>query len=255
MKKNNFKQSVRAAIVVLCLAAIAAGAQAQKVSCYSEVYNERTGELKSKEWNSADGYGRQEHPDGTIAILRADSMKMYYLNPANKTARALPYSQVNTNDMLGRKLAASSDYKREFVRHETVEGYECAVYTVTRTKTLTTGDTEASVNIEWVYEPLGMWIRLQDDTYGAIATRRIRRNIVQGSQPAHLFEIPRDYKVITIPAGGLMEMMTGMKQTEQQKDKSLDKDDLLDMVTGGNKEAAEKMQEVLKQIEKLNKKK
>jgi hypothetical protein len=44
-----------------------------------------------------------------------------------------------------------------------------------------------------------------------------------------------------MPSGGLMEMMTGKQQTGEQKQQTMTGDDLLDIITGGQGDAALKL--------------
>ncbi len=76
----------RILFLAVCLAAMATAQAQQFVPMYSEVYNEKTGALESKEWQSAEGHSRLEYPDGSVTIFRLDSMAMYWLDPAKKTA-------------------------------------------------------------------------------------------------------------------------------------------------------------------------
>jgi hypothetical protein len=52
----------------------------------------------------------------------------------------------------------------------------------------------------------------------SIKSKREIRNIKTGEQPAHLFEIPKDFKGSYLPAGGMLEMFTGKSQEQQIND-------------------------------------
>jgi hypothetical protein len=237
-------------ITAILLAAVTA--EAQFTPMYSEVYNEKTDKLESKTWQSADGNTRQEYPNGNVTIIRLDSMTMYSLNPAKKTGSSIPISTItDPNKMMGRVVQTSHNEKREVVeKNVDVEGYLCDHITVTIVNTAPDGSQSGGVEHMWWHEPLKTWIRYGSGQFLHGETS-IRRNIVPGPQPAHLFEIPKDYKLTTIPSGGLMEMMTGRKQTDEQKKQTLSEDDKLDIMTGGKGDA---MKGAIQQQQEQNKK-
>jgi hypothetical protein len=115
-----------------CLAIGAATAAAQHIPMYSEVYNEKTGALEYKAWESADGYSWQKTVDGSIQLFRRDSMKFYLLDAANKTARTIPFSAMSApNTLAGRVVQTGRSEKRELVEAGVdVEGYPCDYYVI-----------------------------------------------------------------------------------------------------------------------------
>ncbi len=204
----------RIILLAVCLAVGAITAQAQKIPLYSEVFDERTDKLSSKEWRSAEGHLRQEIPqaDGTtsVTIYRADSLKFYTLAERTKTVAEIPFSQLKTpGQALGVVKDASS--ARELTGREVVEGYDCAVYKVTKSTTNASGQTTSTYHTEWYYEPLDLVIRYVESLN---ALNRITRNVVQGPQSAHLFTIPRDYK--WMDAGAAMNEAKGTLDALQQ---------------------------------------
>ena len=46
----------------------------------------------------------------------------------------------------------------------------------------------------------------------------VLRRVKMGPQPAHLFQVPEGYQMTVMPAGGLLEMMTG-KSCEENTQK------------------------------------
>lgn len=207
----------RLLLIAVCLASVVATAQVQKIPYYAEVYNEKTDKLAYKEWRSAEGHLRQEQPrnDGTslITIYRADSLKFYTIAEKTKTVAELPFSKLTPGEMLGVVKDAGST--REFLRRETVEGYDCAVYKIIKHRALANGQSEESYHTEWYYEPLDLVIRYVESLN---AMNNITRNIRQGAQPAHLFELPTDYK--NFDMGAAIQQMRGQvdgaKKTQEQ---------------------------------------
>ncbi len=241
----------RLLLLAVGLAIGAATAQAQGfVAMYSEVYHEATGVLESRQWNDARGNTRLETPNGDVTITLIDSMVSYFLRPAEKTAMAVRIMDIaDPNKMIGRVVQTGQTEKREVVRQGVdVEGYLCDQIAVTIKTTNADGTTGGTVENMWWNAELNTWIR-----YGTGSLNwDIRRNIQPGPQPAHLFEIPRDYTVSRLPSGGLMQMMTGQQQTEQQKQQTMSQEDMLKMMLGG--EAGAAMQGVVNQQAADNKK-
>lgn len=209
----------RILLLAVGLAVGAATATAQNVAMYSEVYKEKTGALEYKQWVSAGGNTRQETPDGKVTIMRIDSMKMYNLDPAAKTAQVLPLSQeLASPEMRGRRT------QRELIKENvSVEGYATNHYKVWDARP----ENDAGVNErqEWIHAPFNTWIRILWDP---LLGPSVRRNIRTGAQPASLFEIPRDYTVSSMIPDGLQELLKG-KQNGQTDGAGA----LLEMMTGG----------------------
>jgi hypothetical protein len=201
--------------------AVALTSVAQVVPHYAEVFNERTNQLNSKQWVSAAGHYRQEVTDqsGTfINIFRRDSMTIYRLDVSKKTYMAIPFSQFgNPNSILGMNLQERADTKTEFIGQEEVEGKMCDHYRYTTVTRLANGQSETTIYDQWIYKPLNTWIRQTVGTYGD--PREVLRNIAQGEQPAHLFEIPRDYSAMSLPGGGLLESLLGGKSPAENQQK------------------------------------
>jgi hypothetical protein len=59
----------------------------------------------------------------------------------------------------------------------------------------------------WTNAADKIWRQQQDDIRPG--SYLIHRKIVTGPQPAHLFEVPRDYMGSAMPAGGFMEALSG----------------------------------------------
>lgn len=217
----------RILFLAACLIATAITAQAQKIPLYSEVFDEHTQKLESREWRSAEGHLRRESPDGSVTIYRADSAKIYTIDEKAKTVRELPFSTFSTLGQ-GTGLVRDASSTRELTGRETVEGYDCAVYRVTKSSTLASGATESTWHTEWYHEPLDLVIRYVESLN---AVNHIKRNIRQGAQPAILFAIPRDYK--RADTGAAMQQMGSqmdalknatqmLKQGQQEQNRQLE---------------------------------
>ncbi|MDR1222600.1 MAG: DUF4412 domain-containing protein [Tannerella sp.] len=243
----------RILLLAVCLVAMAtAQAQAQKIPLYSEVFDEHTNKLSSREWRSAEGHLRQETPrnDGTfkVTVYRADSLKFYEIVERTKIVAELPLSkQLTPGQMV--EVVKDAGSTRELTGRETIEGYDCAVYRITKHRTLANGQSESSYHTEWYYEPLDLVICYVESLN---VMNLITRNIVQGAQPAHLFEIPRDYKWFDTSAA--MEQMRDqfdamknaaemLKQGQQEQNRKLD-----EIKNDPNKTEQQKIIEALKMM-------
>jgi hypothetical protein len=211
-------------ILLLCLWASVTTASAQGAT-YFEEYWESSGEFIAKEWHYG-GNLRRESVDkmtgrNILMIYRVDSAKIYSVDMEAKTYKAIPLSMVSnmqeiTNNVVGLDLETGRNTTREFVKEEVVEGYPCTLYEVKTTSTnkLSDGSVTDYYANEWVYKPYNIWIRSKELPY---EPSKVRRNIQTGPQPAQLFEIPKGFEGFTLGSGGLMEMITGKSQSENQK--------------------------------------
>ena len=84
-----------------------------------------------------------------------------------------------------------------------------------------TGEAQTeNAGLTWIYEPLKA-----SNYTGCIAEKpggqydrlQVLRNIRQGPQPAHLFELPEGYKITEMPSGGMLELFSGKSRQESQK--------------------------------------
>lgn len=253
----------RILLIAVCLAAMAITVQAQPNPHYADMYE--SGKQIGKQWFS-DGNARLERlkDDGTstIMIYRADSAKIYTIIPERKVYMILPMAQAtNMNALIGAKVEEGRNITRELVGMEEVDGKMCAHYSITATTILVNGMTETVTYSQWWWEPLNTFIR---EKYGFSPAWELR-NIVQRVQPAHLFEIPKDYTAMVIPAGGFMDMLTGSSgkseaELKQAHDEANSKaksetDKLNEIKNDQNQTEQQKIQNALKMLEGLNKKK
>jgi hypothetical protein len=245
-------------IVAILLAAITA--QAQVVPHYAETYEDETGKLAFKLWASSRSNFRQEQlgDDGKtmIVIFRADSAKFYLLSAEKKTYMSFSRSQAGAGKLWGIEAmeTASRSYEKKFLGRETIEGYDCAHNRITQTSTNKAGVKEGVTTEEWFYEPYKLAIRSTNLARGK--GYWIMRNIAVGEPPAHLFEIPTDYKGMPVPAGGLLEMMTGKTEGDikpaydkANQDAKSEVDKVNAISNDPNKTQEQKMQDMSKMLE------
>jgi hypothetical protein len=205
-------------LIMVAILLTAVTAQAQVVAHHAETYEEETGRLAFKLWASARGNCRQEMPrdDGTTmtVIFRTDSAKFYLIDATKKMVISFSRSQAGQGKLWGIEAmeTASRSYDKKFLGRETVEGYDCAHNSIRQTSANKAGIKEGVTTEEWFYEPYKLAIRSTDLARGR--GYWIMRNITIGEPPAHLFEIPKDYKEMTIPMGGLLEMATGKTESD-----------------------------------------
>jgi hypothetical protein len=229
------------------------------------MYDVSSNKLIGRQWMSG-SHARLERirDDGTstVIIYRADSAVIYTLNAEKKVYMPLPMSQAtDMNQLIGVKVEEGNNVTREFIGMEDVEGKQCAHYKVTIVTTLANGTQSVGGHHEWIYAPLNTFIRWQPLGYGSAW---VLRNIAIGAQPAHLFEIPKDYAVIAIPAGGIIEMLTGNSREQNQRDADNLQNEAkkqteglkeqLEQLNDPNKTDQQKIQDALKMLEGLNKK-
>jgi hypothetical protein len=183
-------------------------AQAQKptVSYSATECYKYSGKEYAKVWQQADPgnlKSRSEYIDPKtgemhITIFRQDSgLVMYSLEPKTKTGLIMPLGEMsNLGVSLGLVKENSSVQKTELVGKETINGYECHHYMTTMKSTLITGAEESGCLHYWMYEPLN--VQMQSANCG-FDEPLVLNNFKQGSQPAHLFVIPKDYTLQGLP--------------------------------------------------------
>jgi acid stress-induced BolA-like protein IbaG/YrbA len=234
-------------IAVILLTTVTTQAQ---ISFYGEIWEDRPGgKLLSRNWTSGGNY-RQETPrtDGTFGIIiyRADSLKYWMLDPTKKAAMTIPKSQMNVNGVVGMKVEDGHNVTRKLLGMENVEGYECEHYEVTVVTRMANGTEQKHIRHEWIYPPLGSWLRYED------GERMVMRNWAIGPQPASRFEIPRDYTVRANPltGGGLMEMIRGTEGAQSEiKDADSQVDKIRDIQNDRNRSEQQKTQDLMKMLE------
>lgn len=247
---------MRKFILLMAFAALAGGG-AWGQSYYAERYKQHSGKLLSKLW-MADDKSRMETKSENglpmITIYRKDSANVYCIFPEKKMYMVMSKSQMNLNGMVGMNVEKRRNVTQEFIKNETVEGYPCKKYKVTFVSVLQGGREETSVQYDWIYEPLKAIIM----TTGGYDEPEVLRNIKEGPQPAHLFEIPEGYKRMPV-AGQLGKMLKSSlatpKADEVKKDIKDTENALKDIKDDPNKSQNEKTMDMLKMLNEMQNKK
>ena len=235
------KKLILSLFVVLLGATSAMG----QISFYGEWRRKISNELVRKVWHTPD-FARVESVDDkgnkSVSIMDMKAKKVYHLNEANKTCMVLEnIDNLTTNQIIGYDWEVSSNTSREFKGMEEIDGKECAHYLVKTESMNKTGGKDGTSYNEWIYEPM------KASNYdGCIATDNniffkdkieVLRNVKMGAQPAHLFKVPEGYTTNVVPAGGLIEMITGKSREENTKNIDNKADALKEMFNSINKKA------------------
>lgn len=244
---------------LILLIAIAAlnGVAAWGQSYYAERYKQNSGKLLSKLWMANDKSRmetKSEDRPTMITIYRKDSANVYCIFPEKKMYMVIPKSQMNMNGVTGLEIEARRNVTQEFIENETVEGYPCKKYKVTFVSVLKDGREEKHVQYDWIYEPLKAIIM----TTGGYDEPEVLRNIKEGPQPAHLFEIPKGYKQMPV-AGQLGEMLKsslGTPKADGVKKDIKDTEKAMKAIKDNpDKSQNEKTMDMLKLLNEMQKKK
>ncbi|MCS2892839.1 hypothetical protein NXY11_10130 [Parabacteroides faecis] len=201
-------------------------AQAQ-ISFYGE-WCYSNGELISKTWVSPEGARSESIDEKTgekfIILCFLKTKKVYALFEDKKTGFLINdiTKFAGTNQMVGLDLVSHEQSHTEYLGNEEVDGRMCKKYHFYRTHINNlTGEAEREgADLEWIYEPMKA-----SNYNGCVAQKpggqydrlQVLRNIRQGPQPAHLFELPDGYKITEMPDGGIMELFSGKSREQNQK--------------------------------------
>jgi len=219
MKTTNLKNSVIALAIGLMAMGTTVLAQkpVQTVSHSGTENYKYSGKEYGKVWVQADPGNlktRSEHIDEKtgelhITIFRQDSARMYSLDPKTKTGIIMPIDQMsNLAVLVGIEKDNSRVVKKEFVGLEMVNTYECHHYLTTITTTSVTGVQETGCVHSWMFEPLNVQMQSANCGYDEPV---VLNNFQQGPQPAHLFEIPKDYTLKGLPIQEVKNEMQKMQ--------------------------------------------
>lgn len=189
-----------------------------------EWYVKGSDKLHTKVWHSP-GYSRadsyiDDNSEGTVMIFDHKAMKAWVIDHVQKTIIVMDdLERLSTNRLLGYDIEVADSKSREFHGIEDVEGRECMHYEVTTSTVYKGGSTDEYSRHYWVYEPLKSSfyngnIQEDDPLYGML----VMRNIRMGPQPASLFEVPTGYQTMALPAGGLIELITGKSRDQNTQD-------------------------------------
>ncbi|WP_455638066.1 DUF4412 domain-containing protein [Parabacteroides sp.] len=245
-------------------------AQAQ-ISFYGE-WCYSNGELISKTWVSPKG-SRSESIDKKtgekfITLCFLETKKVYALFEDKKTGFLIDdiTKFAGTNQFVGLDLVSHEQNHTEYLGEDEVDGRMCKKYYSYRTSINNlTGEAQTeNAGLTWIYEPL------KASNYGGCVAQKpggqydrlqVLRNIRQGPQPAHLFELPEGYKITEMPSGGIMEMITGKPREQNQKDADKARQDIketsdkIQKTTDKNKSQEEQIKDLMQLFQGMEKKK
>lgn len=138
----------------------------------------------------------------------------------------------------------SHSTSREFLGMEEIDGKECAHYYVKSESIYKDGGKDGAGYHEWIYSPMKVsnynGCIAHDNTVYVMDRTIVLRCVKMGPQPAHLFQVPEGYQMTVMPAGGLLEMMTG-KSCEENTQKV---DETRDAIQKSNEQIKEQLKEV-----------
>ena len=127
---------------------------------------------------------------------------------------------------------------------EEIDGKECAHYYVKSESIYKDGGKDGAGYHEWIYSPMKVsnynGCIAHDNTVYVMDRTIVLRRVKMGPQPAHLFQVPEGYQMTVMPAGGLLEMMTG-KSCEENTQKV---DETRDAIQKSNEQIKEQLKEV-----------
>ena len=197
-----------------------------QISFYGEWYRKGSGKLDSKMWHTptasrSEYYGDAEGA-GTVMIFKFDEMKAYIIDDAKKTIMIIDdVNKLSTNRIVGMDIEVSHSSSKEFKGIEDVEGKECEHYLIKSEATYKGGGKDGMSYNEWIWPALKTKYYngsiQHDNTHYTMDHTLIMRNIKIGAQPSDLFTIPQGYQTMVLPAGGLMEMITGKPKAENEQ--------------------------------------
>lgn len=132
---------------------------------------------------------RQEFGNGdeaSVAILRLDEKVSWTLLPDQK------YMEVKL-DFDPFQVNQNVEYEMATLGSETINGYACQIIQYTYK------DRKLGILVQWFSEELGFAVKVQTkDAKGKVTSTVEYQNIVEGKQPAELFEIPSGYSKFSI---------------------------------------------------------
>lgn len=215
----------RLILLLICALYVTTAAQAQ-ISFYGEWCRKGSGEK-------------------TIMIFDMKEKKAYVMNEARKTCMVMEeIDKLSTNKLVGYDWEVSHSTSREFLGMEEIDGKECAHYYVKSESIYKDGGKDGAGYHEWIYSPMKVsnynGCIAHDNTVYVMDRTIVLRRVKMGPQPAHLFQVPEGYQMTVMPAGGLLEMMTG-KSCEENTQKV---DETRDAIQKSHEQIKEQLKEV-----------
>ena len=147
-------------------------------------------------------------------------------------------------DMKEKKAYVMNEARKTCMVMEEIDGKECAHYYVKSESIYKDGGKDGAGYHEWIYSPMKVsnynGCIAHDNTVYVMDRTIVLRRVKMGPQPAHLFQVPEGYQMTVMPAGGLLEMMTG-KSCEENTQKV---DETRDAIQKSNEQIKEQLKEV-----------
>lgn len=211
-------------ILLIVFAALNGVAAWGQISFYGEWCRKGSGKLDSKVWHTPEYMRSESENNGekTIMIFDMKEKKAYVMNEARKSCMVMnEIDKLSLNKLVGYDWEVARSTSQEFLGMENIEGKECAHYYVKSESTYKGGGKDAAGYHEWIYSPMKSsnynGCIAHDNTAYSMDRTVVLRRIQQRPQPTHLFQVPEGYKMTVVPAGGLLEMLTGKSREENTK--------------------------------------
>lgn len=234
-------------LILLLMAFAALSGAAWGQSHYCETYVKSSNKLISKIWVSGGNSRCEAYDKGemVIDITRKDSACHYLIYDKTKRILAMPLSE-STSEKIGALTGTGErNVKKEFLATEEVEGYMCKKYRITITKsTPDGGKRDVSYHEWWTDKPFEICIQHDNHASGLIVTRNIR----QGTQPAHLFELPKGYQMMSM--GGPAGRMKGQVEATKEYIKNMEKQKSNKSKSQGNTDWEKEAQKAIDMLKK-----
>lgn len=144
--------------------------------------------MQGKYWLSGDKMRMEMEAEGMNAVtIINEKNEIWMYNPADKTAMKIP--KVDTKDDFPNEWTEADRNNMKIVDHEKVDGYDCAVVTITE------GD---DVSKMWLRKDIGLPVKMETKSpEGDLLIEY--KNYKLEKQPADLFELPADAQILNIP--------------------------------------------------------
>jgi hypothetical protein len=131
-----------------------------------------------------------------VMIFRKDLKMLRILMPETKAYIENPLSEA---DLQKTFQQLPKDMKEEDLGRETINGFECKKKRVEGSIEFSQGHKQTFSSVVWISDRIGFPIRTQSED-GRMTELR---NIMIGSQPDELFEVPSGYSKIANPLGNM----------------------------------------------------
>ena len=187
---------------------------------------------------------RKGSGEKTIMIFDMKEKKAYVMNEARKTCMVMEeIDKLSTNKLVGYDWEVSHSTSREFLGMEEIDGKECAHYYVKSESIYKDGGKDARLSRMDLLAHEGIELQRlhRPRQYGVCDGQDHRASPRQdGAATGAPLPSARRYQMTVMPAGGLLEMMTG-KSCEENTQKV---DETRDAIQKSNEQIKEQLKEV-----------